>query len=848
MRDRDGTEQRLAREVDLPAEVVARIDGMVDVYTPTATAGIGVEGASAAPPEPGLLDPSAGWPWDRYEDLGLLGRGGMGEVRRVRDRVLGREIAMKLLAPEVADSAEARSLFLAEARLTARLQHPGIVPLHECGALPGGLLWFTMPRVRGRTLGAVIQELHADPAGPSPEARSRLVNVFARSCEAVAYAHGEGVVHRDIKPDNVMIGEHGEVLVMDWGIASTLARTASRGGAAPSGRVLGTIAYMAPEQARAEVDRLGPEADVYALGAVLYTILCGRPPFSGTPQVIWAEVVHGPPEPVRACCRGPVPEDLLRICEHAMARDPAARPPDARALADEVRRFLDGVRRRERARALVEEARATAPAIAALRGRTQARYAEARAARAEVPPFAPEDEKARGWALEDEARTIEREAALAGAVWLEKLRAALIEAPDLDEAHDALAEAHLAELLAAEQARDVEGAARAEARLAVHARGGRAALLQGDGAVTLVTDPAGAEVWLLRYVEERRRLRAEPAGLLGRTPLRAAPLPRGSYLLLVRAAGYAEMRYPVHLGRAERWDGVRPGEVDPFVVPLLTDGVLGEGEVYVPAGFFRSGGDPAASESLPARRRWVDGFIARRHPITWDELVAFLDDLVAQGRLPEAEEACPRAGATVVDGVDVPLFRLGPGGRFMQGSSSPGAGRTPVSSVSWYTATAYAAWVAARTGLPWRLPGEEEREKAARGVDGRFFPWGDEPETTWACMVSSRPGPASPAPVDAYPTDESPYGIRGLAGNVRDWCVERWAPSGPAPEGEVARVVPALAGDPGQRSIRGGSWTSAPPAMCRAAGRFAARPEERFRSVGLRLVRPAPFSPRGFSP
>ena len=242
-RNRAATLAKLARELALPTEVLADTDR--DGSSPLDTT-VGLGRADEAPdtaPDRGLLTPGTTWPWERYEDLGLLGRGGMGEVRRVRDRVLGRELAMKLLPPETGDTAEARARFLAEARLTAQLQHPGIVPVYDCGALPEGLLWFTMLRVRGRTLGTVIRALHAAPDSSRIETRSRVIDAWARACEAVAYAHGEGVVHRDLKPDNVMIGDMGEVLVVDWGIARGAGRTAggpTSGGVSGRGTLAGT--------------------------------------------------------------------------------------------------------------------------------------------------------------------------------------------------------------------------------------------------------------------------------------------------------------------------------------------------------------------------------------------------------------------------------------------------------------------------------------------------------------------------------------------------------------------------------------------------------------------------------
>jgi serine/threonine-protein kinase len=834
-------------------------DSTLRIPDPETSAGqMSTAPASSDPlPPSGLVEPAPASPWDRYEDLGAIGEGGMGEVRRVRDRIMGRALAMKLMAADLATTAGARSRFLAEARLTAGLTHPGIVPVHDCGVLPDGRLWFTMQEIRGRTLHAVIQSLHADggDAGPAPEALRRVLDMHARVCEAVAYAHSKGVVHRDLKPDNVMIGEFGEVLVLDWGIAraahpqlapepgeaSDVAALLGPESRTRAGGILGTPRYMAPEQALGDRTRIGPRTDVYGLGAILYEILSGHPPYAG-PHV-WADVVAGPPPLLQTRCRGPVPPDLVALCERAMARDPADRPADARVLAEEMRAFLDGARRRARARDLVAQARALAPSIEGLRARAEALRAEARVRLAGVHAFDPAERKAPGWALEDEARALDLAAALEEVGYKRKLRAALEEAPDLDEAHEALADAHAAELRAAEAARDAAAAARAEALLREHDRGRHAALLGGAGTLTFVTAPAGAHVTLFRFVERDRRLRLEPAGSVLRTPIVDLALPYGSYMLVVRAEGHEEVRYPVRIGRGEAWDAVRPGSDRPFAVPLPEAGSIGPDECYVPAGWFLSGGDPAAVESLPARRLWLDGFVIQRHPVTQAEYLAFLNDLVDQGRVDEALAACPRAGRVVTGGVDVPLFDRDARGRFQHGPHTPAEhARYPMSSVSWRGATLYAAWRAARTGLPFRLPGELEREKAARGVDGRWFPWGDQPETTWACMVSSRPGPAGLAPVDDYPTDESPYGVRGLAGNVRDWCADLWLPEGPEVAAGVARTVPAPADAPGLRSIRGGAWSAAPPSTCSAASRFAAGPDECFGAVGLRLLRELPAS------
>ncbi len=271
--------------------------------TLSGSAAAAAESREAAAAE--LREPAPSSPWERYEDLGVLGAGGMGEVHRVRDTILGRTLAMKLLPVRGAGAAGFRARFLAEARLAAGLAHPGIVPVHDCGATPDGGLWFTMDEVRGRSLGEVILAAHED--GLDPSALRRLAGVFLRVCEAVAHAHRSGVLHRDLKPENVMVGDLGEVLVVDWGLARALGGSAEEalpGGAAGgrrltrTGHVIGTPAYMPPEQARGLVAEVDQRSDVYALGAVLYEILDGRAPYRGSARAVLARIVEGPPAPL----------------------------------------------------------------------------------------------------------------------------------------------------------------------------------------------------------------------------------------------------------------------------------------------------------------------------------------------------------------------------------------------------------------------------------------------------------------------------------------------------------------------------------------------------------------------
>ncbi|MEQ1507188.1 MAG: serine/threonine-protein kinase, partial [Myxococcota bacterium] len=191
---------------------------------------------------------------DRYEDRGLLGIGGMGEVRRVHDRVLGREVALKLVRADLSLRLDVVERFVAEARATAALAHPGIVPVHDHGFTPDGRPYFTMQEVRGETFAAGIRRVHDEPGRSGLELR-RLIDRLERAAEAVGYAHARGVVHRDLKPANLLVGEHGEVRVVDWGLFRP--DPTWDGPPAVAVAIAGTPAYMAPEQARGDVEAIG---------------------------------------------------------------------------------------------------------------------------------------------------------------------------------------------------------------------------------------------------------------------------------------------------------------------------------------------------------------------------------------------------------------------------------------------------------------------------------------------------------------------------------------------------------------------------------------------------------------
>ncbi len=757
---------------------------------------------------------------DRYTDLGPLGAGGMGVVHRVEDHQLRRVVVMKLLKAALSHDPENRSRFLGEAQLTAQLTHPGVVPVHELGELADGRPFFTMDEVRGRTLAQVLAD-HPPPL-------RRLIDVLHRIGETVGYAHARGVVHRDIKPANLMLGAHGQVLVMDWGLGKVVgdpeAAWAARILVPPStdrseddsdgtqqGVITGTPAYMSPEQAFGELKSLGPRSDVYSLGAVLYQVLCGQKPYAGHPHWVVLQVREGEPPPLPAHAGD---EELRRITERAMARDPADRFDDAREWAHALQAWLEGARRREQALGRVAEARKLQPRVDSLRAAARQRRADARLLLAEVPDHADEAAYYPAWDLEAQGDQLDQEALRLSRGLVRTLDDALQQDPTVGEAHQALADHY--QQLAAEA--DSEGrsadAHRYERLVRDHDQGAHAAWLTGDGTLVLETDPPGATVHLDRIVEVRRRLVAEPDRVLGTTPLEAT-LPEGRYLLRLQHPERAEVRYPVRVDRLGTWRGP--------VVPLPHPEDLGPEDRYVPPGPALLGGD-ADEEGQPPTARVVPGFVVRQHPVTNGELITFLNALVDAGQREEAEHHSPRTHGGSEGRLGTMVLRQDADGHFLVGEDAEGDlwyPNAPAMMVDFHGASAYAAWHAERTGQPWRLPTEAEWEKAARGVDGRRYVWGEHLVPTWCRNLRSLPTRPLPARIDEHPQDVSIYGVCGLAGNSRDWCTD-------VSHGDIERRV-----------VRGGGWDFGLTRL-RTTTRSEAVPWQRASSLGFRLVRSYP--------
>jgi len=750
-----------------------------------------------------------------YSILGKIGAGGMATVYLARDQSLLRSVALKVQHPDP-DGASGR--FLEEAQVLGQLEHPNIVPLYTLEFGPDGSTYSTMRYLRGSSLHDVLRCLSTgDSAIVAEYSLTRLMQIFLQITQAVSYAHNQGVIHRDLKPANVMLGEHGEVQVVDWGIAKV--RSASgvhtdsqRDGLTMPGQIVGTPSYMAPEQwAGAPVDE---RADIYALGVILYEMLTLQRPFNGTnPLILCREVLTAAPPPLRTVAPDrSIPLELEEACLKALAKLPEQRQPQVRDLYRAVQAWLETETDRVRRHTLAEEKVAEARELLRV-------YQLQRKVVAELEQKSRELEGSfKSWQSVDEKRALydSDHAARVGRRQLIDLSTdvvgVLTEALGFERENTAarqlLADYYWDRLIEAENSAQPDQVGFYSRLVRRYHDGRYSKRLAGDGTLSLITEPAGARVRVCRLEERNLLLHPGSPIFAGATPLQEVALGPGSYIVQVELDGYAPLIYPVHISRNRDWVGTirlhRPTEIAP-------------GFCEVPAGSFIEGGD-SEGWSLPRSEPRVPSFAIARHPVTVREYLEFLNDL-AQTDLALALQRAPRRAP---DGGSYALHHVERGFEFEPHLPENVAELdAPVSSVSWYDAVAYAQWRSAKDQRAYRLPSAREWEKAARGVDGRWFPWGDRFDAS-LCNIreSTKDGPRV-VPVESFPHDQSVYGVRGMAGNMRDWT-------------ETPSAVGASSSSP-LRVVRGGDWYGG-RVSARCADRFWFEPNHVYFFVGFRLA------------
>ncbi len=773
---------------------------------------------------------------DRYRILRILGEGGMSRVYLVLDHDLRREVALKVLRVH---GREMRERFLEEAQVVAQLEHPNIVPLYDIGQVGTDRMFCTMRYVRGQALRTVLYNLRDGVADAvRTYSLTRLMQIFLQVAQAVGYAHAKGVVHRDLKPGNVMLGEHGEVQVLDWGLAKVLDHRSVETSASieitRAGQILGTPAYMAPEQVDgSEVDQ---RADVYALGVMLYELLTLKLPiYRPTMRALMAALLtETPPWPHEVVPDRQIPSELEHICMRALEKEASMRHQNAREMAEAVQGWLEAEADRARRHDLAEQKAALGrdklQAYLLLKDELVVLEAEAERMGKRFRSWQSVNEKAPVYEAEDRCRDARRRLTETASEVVAVLTEALGFERENRNALELLADYYWDCLREAEKNQDAEQVDFFGKLVARYHGGKYRRELSGEGVLSLHSDPPGAEVELYRLEEKRLILEPVHERSLGRTPIEGVSLPMGSYLVTVRKEGYREVRYPVYISRNRNWWGE---------VHLYTEGETGEAFVHVPAGPFIQGGDPQSSWSQPRSEPFVDDFYIALHPVTLAEYMEFLDAL-AEHDFEAALKRAPRRtpdGGVYLDVADQERlgkqFRLPSSGDVIEQAGAGEGGdnqaidiglhpRAPVFGVSWDDAVAYCEWRSRRDGCTYRLPTDTEWEKAARGVDGRWFPWGNRFDASLCNMRESRDRSA-PAPVDEFETDVSIYGVRGMSGNMRDWTATESLEG----EGDRAHCY---------RVVRGGGWYGG-RVSARCADRFWFEPPHVYFFVGFRLAR-----------
>ena len=706
----------------------------------------------------------------------VLGRGGLGWVFDAWDPAAERAVAVKVSRPDGGEAA--RDALLREGRTLARLRHPGILPLLSMVVEPTAVA-LVLPVAPSDTLAARLGDAVSE-ARPFPlEARLRTMTQVAG---AVGAAHAQGVVHGDLHPGNVALGEDGAVQVLDWG--------------APQGDGFsGSPGYASPAQLRGATPTAA--CDVHALGALLFELILLRPLRARRhDEDLGRFLARIGAEPA------PLPDGMpLRGLVEAALRGEI----DAVGLADALRAHRSGAAtaaaRADSAEQLVARAW---EGVAQLREYVERIAQEEKVLvvqRAKVPGHAPVEQKRPLWEAEERAEALRLERRRA---WQDAADAA-VRASELAEddaaPREVLAELWWERMHAAEtEGRRVDAALAAE-RVRRWDDGRYVRILDAPARLSLRCDVPGATAVLSRYDTTPRIYDLQEVRRVS-LPVDTLQLPPGSWRVDVQAEGRTTTHLPVLLRRLQHH------RAD---VRLFTPEEIGDGWCYVPAGPFKLGGDAGARQPLdPCEPTVGDRFITRTC-VTSAEWLEFLDDLDPE----EAARHVP-GEAGLFAGFQA-FWARGDDGRWrLPDGWNP---RWPVFAVALDNAEAYAAWRSRREGRTVRLPTEEEWEKAARGVDGRVYPWGDGFDPTFAHMRQSRPGPPRPAEVAAYPVDTSPYGVRDMAGGLREWTASIY--------------------DEGSHVLRGGTYGDDADDL-RVAGRAGLMPFIRWSFIGFRLITEGP--------
>ncbi len=817
--------------------------------------------SQAPPPMDIEAEPPTSYATDRYVRLRTLGSGGMGDVFECMDHRLGRRVAVKMLRREHEGDPLAVAMLDREARVTGSLEHPNIIPVYDAGREGGTKPYYAMRLLPQTSLDEVLKKLRArDVEARREYTLGRLLRLFFQVCQAVEYAHSRNVIHCDLKPGNILLGSFGEVLVADWGLAYSVQDASTYRG--------GTPGYMAPEQLEPSPRGIDARTDVFALGAILYELVSHHSAFpdaldnaafagigggialgangaraeTSTPPL--SRPLRVPPAPSAIAPEKAIAPELDSICLRAIALDPDQRYASANELTQALEAFLEGTKERElsliRAREIAHQAHELSQNYHELVASREGRVADVARLRATTATWDAPAQKRALWDAEDRREVLDALCIRTFQAAVTAYEQALEESPHLPEARRGLARLYEAEVSRAQDRVDefdrlyFEGLVRQYPEQIERRASANVARLK------LATSPGGMNVSLALYTESGRRLIASKTESLGVTPVTLDALVRGTYV--------------VSLTRTDVPDGAR--DVRPVRHPFVLEGgqtislafdlhgtcSLAPGEVFIPGGPALLGGDPNGVDGGALHEIDVAPFVIDALPVSFGEYLAFLEETFRDtaGIDVDARTRASMTARHIPCGADGARYWEWDGTTFTPAAITRWAiareslRELPVFGIDERAALAFAAWKSARTGRVYRLPRDIEWEKAGRGTDGRAYPWGNRFDATFCKMRESRAGLPAPEPRGAFEPDESPYGVRDIAGGIAEWVSEDARAAFERPREGSGNV----ATDEATRHVfsKGGAWCDW-RGDCNLGARRAYFAIERTARVGFRLAR-----------
>jgi serine/threonine-protein kinase len=770
---------------------------------------------------------------DRFSNLEEIGTGGTGTVIQGFEAALGRNIAIKTLNPAFRDKKKAVERFIREARATAQIEHPNIVPIHELGIMDDVGLFFTMKKVRGVTLKKILEDLEdGDETALKEYSLNSLLEIFLKACQGVAFAHSRGIIHRDLKPENIMVGDFGEALVMDWGLVKNLNDSEEDVediklnlnedvALTIDGTISGTPLFMAPEQAMGKNSEVNKRTDIYGLGTILYSILTFEPApfdpdFSSCADLLQAVSKGAFEPPGKHAPERKIPKELDAICMKAMATNPEDRYCSVKELISDIRAYRDGYsvsaykdplftrfKKMCFRHSVMSSVIAVAIFVALGYFTVSMTYLFVKY---KLTVEAADEYKAKGNKDLKNAQRIYSD--------LEKVKASIILKEKTEK------EMRLEKLLSeadADAENNYSTALMLYSRVpeflqqSARIKSGVKEIMTNRIDYSLLTkDYAKTQKWIdllrLWYGDNFEKLREEKnikeledieKNVNLESVVRINSVPEGAHLTLYKIK---ENRFGVlnetsaqdlgktpinrlsfpqgsYLLKVTTDSGIRFNY--PFLAEhgnsldlnIIIPESIPKGMVYIPAGDFYCGGEE--SREVRLHKCFVAGFFIKEFEVTFGEYIKFWKELKSANlkRKYMSKVRLNREIRAFSNAWDK-------NGNLIKALNK----ECPLVGITEEAANAYCEWLGKKTGKEIRLPSCLQWEKAARGVDARDYVWGNEYQNGFAFTLENteaRKKYGRWAKPGQFPKDVSVYGVYDTAGNVREYTRSKFLTGGP---------------------------------------------------------------------